>query len=303
MPGPVQPVALVSVQDQQLEERPERPDIANVEDALVEAEVQVEEVDPKVAEAAAAMERVTVEKPANVNKGSAGKAIKVTSNYIRFVDQVTCIYKSLMNVFRLELAEEEKKMYEYEVKFQPTVDSKDQRFKLIRAQSEVLGPVRNFDGVFLSLPFLLKDLPTTLHGELPETNTAVQLTITLKHVMKLSDPKSVQFYNVLFRFVTYWHTLSLNYLLFLYLRRIMGKLKMVEMNKNFYQPANAHMVPQHKLEIWPGYVTAVQEYEGGLMLNLDVSHKVLRTQTAHQLVSFSSFSSIYPSLTISHLDD
>ena len=89
MPGPVQPVPLVSVQDQQEEERPERPDIANVEDALVEAEVQVEEVDPKVAEAAAAMERVTVEKPANVNKGSAGKAIKVTSNYIRFVDQVT----------------------------------------------------------------------------------------------------------------------------------------------------------------------------------------------------------------------
>lgn len=193
-----------------------------------------------------------------------------------------------MNVFRLELAEEEKKIYEYEVKFQPTVDSRDQRFKLIRAQSEVLGPVRNFDGVFLNLPFLLKDLPTTLHGELPETNTAIQLTITLKHVMKLSDPKSVQFYNDLFRFVTYWHTLSLNYLLFLYLRRIMGKL-------------NAHMVPQHKLEIWPGYVTAVQEYEGGLMLNLD--HKVLRTQTAHQLVSFSSFSSIYPSLTISNLDD
>ena len=45
------------------------------------------------------------------------------------------------------------------------------------------------------------------------------------------------------------------------------------------------MVPQHKLEIWPGYVTAVAEYEGGLMLNLDVSHKVLRTQTALDLVS------------------
>ena len=66
----------------------------------------------------------------------------------------------------------------------------------------------------------------------------------------------------------------------------MGKLKMVEMNRNFYQPADHHLVPQHKLEIWPGYVTAVQEYEGGLMLNLDVSHKVLRTQTALELVRF-----------------
>ena len=61
---------------------------------------------------------------------------------------------------------------------------------------------------------------------------------------------------------------------------------MVQMNKNFYDPSEAHMVPQHKLEIWPGYVTAVQEYEGVLMLNLDVSHKVLRTQTAYDLVSF-----------------
>ena len=82
---------------------------------------------------------------------------------------------------------------------------------------------------------------------------------------KLTDSRSIQFYNVLFR-------------------RICQKLKMVEINKNYYQPALAQMVPQHKLEIWPGFVTAVEEYEGGLMLNLDVSHKVLRTQTAYELM-------------------
>ena len=82
VPGPVQPVPVVQVQDQQAELRS---DIANVEDAVEDAEASGQ-VDRRVAEAAAAMERVTVEKPANVNKGSAGKAIKVTSNYIRFVD-------------------------------------------------------------------------------------------------------------------------------------------------------------------------------------------------------------------------
>ena len=81
--GPVQPVALFHHEDPQLEQPP---DIANVEDAEAEAEAPVEVVDPKVAEMAAAMERVTVEEPANVNKGSAGKTIKVTSNYIRLVD-------------------------------------------------------------------------------------------------------------------------------------------------------------------------------------------------------------------------
>ena len=56
----------------------------------------------------------------------------------------------------------------------------------------------------------------------------------------------------------------------------MGKLKMVEMNKNFYQPANCHLVPQHKLEIWPGYVTSIRQHEEQIMLCCEVSCKVLR---------------------------
>lgn len=43
-------------------------------------------------------------------------------------------------------------------------------------------------------------------------------------------------------------------------------------------------VPQHKLEVWPGYVTAVQEYEGGVMLNCDCSFRVLRTVTAYDVM-------------------
>ena len=90
---------------------------------------------------------------------------------------------------------------------------------------------------------------------------------------------------------------------------------MVEMNRNFYNPSLALMVPEHKLEIWPGYVTAVAEYEGGLMLNLvlpvveiqhiliyyshqDVSHKVLRSQTAYDLVSSSSTAIALPDLIL-----
>ena len=39
------------------------------------------------------------------------------------------------------------------------------------------------------------------------------------------------------------------------------------------------MLHCYSLEVWPGYITAIQEYEGGLMLLTDVSHKVLRTET------------------------
>ena len=138
-------------------------------------------VDRKVAAVAASMERTTIQQEPVIKKGTAGKTIPVTANYIR-----------------LELLKEDK-MYEYEVNFQPTIDSKDERFKIIKAQSEVLGATRTFDGVCLYLPFLLKDLPTVLHGENPTDQSPVKLIITLKHVKKMTDNKSIQFYNVLFR--------------------------------------------------------------------------------------------------------
>lgn len=40
-----------------------------------------------------------------------------------------------------------------------------------------------------------------------------------------------------------------------------------------------------RLEIWPGYVTAVDNYEGGLMLQCDVSHRVLRCDTVLECMS------------------
>ena len=34
-----------------------------------------------------------------------------------------------------------------------------------------------------------------------------------------------------------------------------------------------------RLELWPGYVTSVRYYDGGLLLVTDVSHRTLRTDT------------------------
>ena len=58
-----------------------------------------------------------------------------------------------------------------------------------------------------------------------QDNSNVKITLTLKHKKTLADRSCVQFYNVLFR-------------------RIMQTLKMVQMNKNFYDPTVAMMVPQ-----------------------------------------------------------
>ena len=182
-----------------------------------------------------------------VRKGEAGTAVKLGANYIR-----------------LELAHE-RGMWEYEVRFSPPIDSKDERHKLLQQHREMFGATKTFDGICLFLPEKLQQDRTDLEAVHSSDGSTVRLTITLKHQKKMADRSCTQFYNVLFR-------------------RIMNTLKMVQMNKNYYDPTKAMMVPQHKLEIWPGYVTAVHEFEGGVMLCLDVSHKVLRMSTAYDLL-------------------
>jgi hypothetical protein len=45
-----------------------------------------------------------------------------------------------------------------------------------------------------------------------------------------------------------------------------------------------------RLEIWPGFAVAIEEREGGLMVCLDSSHRVLRTETVYEyLYDFSKF--------------
>lgn len=64
-------------------------------------------------------------------------------------------------------------------------------------------------------------------------------------------------------------------------RRIMATLGLINVNRQFFniEMDAIHQLPNHKLEIWPGYVTAIDEREGGLMLCCDVTFRVLRTGT------------------------
>ena len=39
------------------------------------------------------------------------------------------------------------------------------------------------------------------------------------------------------------------------------------------------------MSVWPGYITTVDVFEGGLYLQLDVAHRVLRTDTAYDLMT------------------
>ena len=43
--------------------------------------------------------------------------------------------------------------------------------------------------------------------------------------------------------------------------RIMKVLELSQVGRYHYDPKRPAPIPQHRLELWPGYITAIQAYE------------------------------------------
>ncbi|XP_059057844.1 piwi-like protein Ago3 [Achroia grisella] len=152
---------------------------------------------------------------------------------------------------------EENNVFEYEVQYEPNQDYKHLRFKLLNEHNHYFKE-KTFDGTTLYVPHKLPDEATNLVSTNPYDNSKVQIIITFRRTRRLSE--MIHLYNVLFK-------------------QIMKDLQLVRFGRQHFNEHAAIQIPQYKLEVWPGYVTAVDEYEGGLMLTLDSTHRVLRTQS------------------------
>ncbi|XP_029662473.1 piwi-like protein Ago3 [Formica exsecta] len=157
-----------------------------------------------------------------------------------------------------------KGLFQYEVKYTPDIDSIGLRRKLLGQHSASLGRTRTFDGMILYLPTKLPQDVTNYYSEHPMDGSRINVTIIFKKKQSMSE--NVQFFNVL-------------------INRIMRALSLVRIGRQNFNPNSAQKLNQHRLEVWPGYVTAVNEYEGGLKLCLDSKHRVMRTDTIRDLIT------------------
>ncbi|KAL1438066.1 hypothetical protein MTO96_010408 [Rhipicephalus appendiculatus] len=189
-------------------------------------------------------------------KGTAGKPVPLEVNYVRLAT------KQGMGVF------------EYHVDYVPVIDSKRTRCQLLSSDPvlAVIGRTRVFDGMKLYLPHQLQQQVTSIPTTLATDGTPV--SVNIKFVKKTPPSQCLHLYNVLFK-------------------KVMHCLQLTQIGRNYFDRKGAVMVPQHKLEVWPGYVQSVAEYDGGLLLNCDVSFRVLRTITAREVL-FDVYNS-YPS--------
>uniref|UniRef100_A0AAR2LJ93 Piwi-like protein 1 n=1 Tax=Pygocentrus nattereri TaxID=42514 RepID=A0AAR2LJ93_PYGNA len=153
-------------------------------------------------------------------------------------------------------------LYQYHVDFKPPMESRRLRSALLFQHDETLGKARTFDGALLFLPHRLHNTETVLCSETRQ-GERVQITVTLTNELPPSSPVCLQFYNIIFR----------------------RMLNMQQIGRHYYNPDDPLNIPQHRLTIWPGFVTNILQYESSIMLCTDVSHKVLRSETVLDFMS------------------
>ncbi|KAK2155427.1 hypothetical protein NP493_2079g00007 [Ridgeia piscesae] len=186
-------------------------------------------------------ERTTRPEHVKDKRGTAGGSIGVLSNF-----------------FQLKQAPDFH-MFQYHVDFSPDIENKNMRQRLVKEHRELLGKARAFDGMLLFMARKLEQPVTEVYSTMRD-NTKVRITITFVTEVPPNSPTMLQMFNIIFR-------------------RILNMIDMKQIGRHYYSPESGVTIPQHKLEVWPGFVTSISQYEHSIMLMADISHKILRSNT------------------------
>ncbi|KAK3581959.1 hypothetical protein CHS0354_023428 [Potamilus streckersoni] len=178
-----------------------------------------------------------------VNKqGSAGRQLPLITNY-----------------FRLERAPDWH-IYQYHVDFNPVVESKKMRIALLYHHEKMLGRTKAFDGMVLFLPFRLLKQTTEVFTKRNTDDVFIRIRITMTNELPPNSLQCLQVYNIIFK-------------------RVLTMIDMKQIGRNYYNPSLAKTFDEHKLMVLPGFITSILQYENDVLLNCDISHKIMRSDS------------------------
>jgi aubergine-like protein len=157
--------------------------------------------------------------------------------------------------------------YLYHVRFTPDIDSiKIRRAIMWRDQKVVdkIGAIQEFTGMNLYLPKVLPQQITEIQTHHPNDPSKV-IQVVIEYLKEPPLEELIPFYNTI-------------------LRRAMNTLELVQIKHHYYNAEHKITIPQHKLEVWPGSISKIVELDEGLLLCCEITHRVLRTTSALQLL-------------------
>lgn len=171
----------------------------------------------------------------------------------------------LSNHYRL-MTPDDVFIYDYHVDFDPPVESIRMRRELIAQHRELFGLAYVFDGGnnIKSLERIESE-ETVVHGDRRTNNERITITIRRTGVVPWGHPEMMRMYNT-------------------QMRRNLRHMGMVQIGHNYYDRHNRRAMDGWNMEIWPGIITAINEHDAGILLVIDITHKVVRSQSARDVL-------------------
>ncbi|XP_068099765.1 piwi-like protein 1 [Hyperolius riggenbachi] len=189
--------------------------------------------------------RQAIEHVRESKTGVSGKTIQLCTNHVKLISRPQWV------------------LYQYHVDYNPPMESKFLRSALLYQHDALIGKAHAFDGTILFLPRRLDKVSEVVSQT--RAGETVKITITLTNELPPTSPTCFQFYNIIFR-------------------RLLKMMNMKQIGRNYYNPSDPIDIRAHNLTVWPGFTTSILQYETNIMLCIDVSHKVLRSETVLDLM-------------------
>lgn len=153
-------------------------------------------------------------------------------------------------------------LYQYHVDFNPGVaaDSLSLRKALVH-KIQCIKDKHEFDGTILYSPMKLPKDENEFTVQKRDGDT-VKITIKITREVPPGDDQFMQLVNIIFNRIADKH---------------MG---LERIRRDYFDPSKPVKIPQHRVELWPGFEFSIRKYDHGVLLGVDVKHKILRTDSA-----------------------
>ncbi|XP_072749507.1 piwi-like protein Siwi [Anoplolepis gracilipes] len=194
------------------------------------------------------METIYVTRPANLatKKGTSGTHVTLQTNHFRVPTVPNwCLYK-------------------YRVDFEPEETRTFIRKGLLKLHKEKVGAYI-FDGTVLYTSRRLAD-KVELVSTRQSDDTPVKIIIRCVGAMVRDDPHYIQIFNII-------------------MRKCLEHLRLQLVGRDYYDARNRVSIHQFRLELWPGYITSIRQYERDILMCAEITHKVMRQETLLDMLS------------------
>ncbi|KAG5886057.1 hypothetical protein JTB14_009506 [Gonioctena quinquepunctata] len=187
-------------------------------------------------------------RPKDLNKqGTSGAPIQLISNYF----QLLKAGKWGLNQYRVD--------------FNPDIDHTGQRKGLMRTamrETDITGYL--FDGTVMFTPQRLHPDPMEKFVE-TESGERIRITVRLVGDVAWGDYHYIQMFNII-------------------IRKCLAFMKFQLVGRNYFDPHSKVAIPEFRLEMWPGFSTSMRQHEKDILLNVDLSFKIMRQDNVYDML-------------------